>query len=451
MTSFLEVIAHNDNDAALARRQASLVARQRVSSRVVKFLASGDLAERLAFAEDEIRAIAATAAEEFGVDPLPVADAVMDSLQPVATKTASTDHESARKPRMCPFHKDVVDISLAQGEAQAGFNAMSQHWGGPKHCEGEGYEGESCKFKPAMTTQSWWDERKEKAEQKRNERAEQAELEAVETETSLEDAPEDAAVPEATEIPETEGAEVIPFPFTDSAPAAEQASDVPMAMAASADPKVGAYNLAPGDRVSLFQDQGRQGTVVEPFGSWYRVKWDDGKVDLHLPAELEGPLGAQQAGGQVQALPQQVPAPLQQAASVRTATPTTGLGGPEPKIDKRKWTPKTVTEIDADDPNGRWPTKRKDIVEPIVASDADGLSEIGEKTTERQDVTKKVDDITGDGTSQWTGTKGQASPVTSALNDVEQNPIISLMNGDEDGFVPEHLVHRAIVAHKRKS
>jgi hypothetical protein len=35
-------------------------------------------------------------------------------------------HES-RKPKMCPYHSEVTDISLAAGDPQAGFNAMAQH------------------------------------------------------------------------------------------------------------------------------------------------------------------------------------------------------------------------------------------------------------------------------------------------------------------------------------
>jgi hypothetical protein len=73
---------------------------------------------------------------------------------------------------MCPFHKDVVEISLAAGDPRAGFDSMAQHWGGPRHCDGEGYEGGKCNFKAPMTTQAFWDEKAEKAEQKRQERLE---------------------------------------------------------------------------------------------------------------------------------------------------------------------------------------------------------------------------------------------------------------------------------------
>jgi hypothetical protein len=50
------------------------------------------------------------------------------------------------------------------------------------------------------------------------------------------------------------------------------------------------------------------------------------------------------------------------AASTKTAE--TAVAGP--KIDKRKWTPKTVPELHEDDADGRWPTKRKDVTKPIA-------------------------------------------------------------------------------------
>src|ERR1039458_462056 len=45
----------------------------------------------------------------------------------------------------------------------------------------------------------------------------------------------------------------------------------------------------------------------------------------------------------------------------------TGLDGPEPKMDKKKWTPHSLDQEPSVDDGGRWPTKRKDPVEIIKA------------------------------------------------------------------------------------
>jgi hypothetical protein len=66
---------------------------------------------------------------------------------------------------MCPYHSEVTDISLAAGEA-----GRLQRYGSARlerqALPGREYKGDRCKFKPEMTTQSYWDERAEKLEQK---------------------------------------------------------------------------------------------------------------------------------------------------------------------------------------------------------------------------------------------------------------------------------------------
>jgi hypothetical protein len=74
--------------------------------------------------------------------------------------------------------------------------------------------------------------------------------------------------------------------------------------------------------------------------------------------------------------------------------------------------------------SGRWPTKRKDILVPIIdrnrSEDDNDLKEIGEKVTEQVDLPSEDNDTpyaTGGqdkgvgGT--WHGDKGQTNPVTS--------------------------------------
>lgn len=416
MTSFLQVIAHEDQEGVVALRRAAAAFSARVEDQYGIFFRQAasleDFSDRFHYASDSLVDLAQAVTQEYGGgNPDVLVESVVASYSPAhsTSKTAAT-HESVRKPRMCPYHKDVTDISLSTGDPAAGFNALQQHWGGPRHCEGDGYEGDSCKFKPEMTTKSYWENKAEKAQQRRDERAELDESQPV-TEVDVDAVAEEPGT--ATEpIVEGESADAIPF-SSDEAPAESEApAEAPMAMAA------------------------------------------------------------------------------------RTASPVTGLGGPEPKIDKRRWTPETVRPIEADDPDGRWPTIRKDIVEPIFDRNSDDLKEIGEKgSLERQYVGDGEEEKGYHGPTQWTGTEGQASPVTSKVAadsvasrcpkcnsattgmigedqcrchacgnvwepeglvavksavDVTKNPIIELMSGSEEGFVPLAVAHAAIVAHKRR-
>jgi hypothetical protein len=308
-----------------------------------------------------------------------------------------------------------VDISLAAGDAKAGFDSMAQHWGGPRHCDGEGYEGGNCNFKPQMTTQAFWDEKAEKAEERKQQRAEEAELEAQqseeidtsgEQEESVEDhAPDSVPVdaPEHTEeTPEADGAEVIPFP---SQEAPEPAAEAPMSMAAS---------TKTADYTTLVALKDIASAIREGHGA---------------PSQQPVPMGS--PGGAA-------------LASVKTAD-----GGPVPKMDKRKWTPQTVPAIEGvDDPDGPHPTKRKDIVEAVRADNSKPLEEIGEQVTEHQDVTEKSGPTKADGTQTWT--EGPKTAISATIPaDVDKNPIKALMEGEYDGFLPQHTVQQAITAHKR--
>lgn len=426
MTSFLEVDAADERHVRLASRKAIVIAKQRVEDQYGAWLNQAetreDLNARLAYAKEEIDGIIALAAEDQGtLDFANYYDVIVGDYTARFTEQPKTSsiHES-RKPKMCPFHSDVVGISLAQGEAKSGFEAMAQHWGGPKHCQGEGYEGGKCNFKPQMTTQSWWDERTEKAEERKRERAENAELE-VQTLDFADEATQDEFIDEVNQdvTPDSdEGAEVIDFPA----------------------------------------------------------------------AEVEAPVEE---------------APMSMAAKTADSDNALGLGGPEPVIDKRKWTPETVPFLDIDEKDGPHPTKHKDIVEPIKPINADKIDEIGEQVTEHQDVEKSVDYIKVD-QQGGTWTKGPATavastkesygeqfggnieqaihalvsvgysreaaeqivanppqggtvpvpqhphPIASVLpDDVDKNPITALALGDYDGFLPASTVQQALAAYRK--
>ncbi len=202
--SAFDFIARDDDAPVVAGRKALALANKRIEDRFGAFLArvsGADTTARFELIRDDFDAVVAAACEEVGHEdvggltrllwndrisrvsgenPFAKKDSDDDDEKkcdckgdeecakckkddkkgnPFAKKdssrTAST-HE-ARKPKLCPYHNEVMGISLAQGEPAAGYNAMASHaWTG-KHCQGDEYEGNRCNFKPEMTTQSYWD------------------------------------------------------------------------------------------------------------------------------------------------------------------------------------------------------------------------------------------------------------------------------------------------------
>lgn len=321
MTSLFSVIAHEDSNDQSKLRQAMALSSERVTDRFGTFVRQGsvdDQAARYSLVEEDVKAIVVAACQQVGYADADgiykvIANNFVTGDATPQLRTASVRHE-ARKPKMCPYHSEVTDISLAAGEPQAGFNAMAQHAWGEQHCQGSGYEGDRCKFKPQMTTQAYWDERAEKAEQRRQERAEreeQAQQEQPVVELNTVDFEDEATQEEFIDgLAETDSLDASEEPSAIGEGVAETEGQIPMSMAAK--------------------------TAAEP----------------------------------------------------------------SPKMDKRKWTPKTVVKdqpLKADDPDGKHPTKRKDLVAPINSpvdapdNETWPPKEIGEATTERQDVEKKWD------------------------------------------------------------
>ncbi len=66
----------------------------------------------------------------------------------------------------------------------------------------------------------------------------------------------------------------------------------------------------------------------------------------------------------------------------------TGLAGPSPKMDKKRWTPKSVKELDV--PSKRHPTEKMDAIKPLPRlnegppGDHDKIKGVGEQTTTRE-------------------------------------------------------------------
>lgn len=440
MTSLFEVDAADERHVRLASQKSVVAAKQRIDDYCGKWLRQAttqdELAERIDYVYPDILNLAKSACEEYGgSDEEGVLESVLTSYAITPEPKTASVHES-RKPKMCPFHKEVVDISLASQDPRAGYDSLAQHWGGPRHCEGDGYEGGKCNFKPAMTTQTYWDEKAEKAEQRRQEREEQAQLEVETPEIGEEVEPvtEEPAEVETIDS-DGEGAEVIPFPSQEpvDAPEATETVEEPMAMAASVE------KLAPGK-------QHLPGASDKRNRQYEHIKEqliEDGKSEEEAKEEAARTVNKQrQEHGETK-------------DSKTADKDVTGLGETETPINKDKWTPKNVQFIDVDDDDGPNPTRQKDIIEPIKPQqgtrfDPSKVTEIGEQVTERQDVTQDFSG-TGSGPTKTFDKGDQADPVTAAKipDDVDKNPITALVQGEYDGFLPAHTVQQAIAAHRR--
>jgi hypothetical protein len=241
-----DVIGNDDTDARQATRTATAIAAKRIQERFARFLdvEGEEFAARYAHVEGEIAELVTATAEEYGADPKPILEGVTASIKPTREPRTASVHES-RKPKLCPYHNEVMDISLAEGSPRAGFDAMAQHAWGPKHCKGDEYEGSKCNFKREFTTQAFWDEKAQTAEERKQQR-EQERAEALET-TDAEgnEELEDAGVPvdddglHPGEDPDLE-AEVVEVDFggdtaTDEPSAVGEGASEELAVAASTD------------------------------------------------------------------------------------------------------------------------------------------------------------------------------------------------------------------------
>jgi len=79
---------------------------------------------------------------------------------------------AARRPKLCPAHTDLIDHSLLAGSPQFGSFAPSNY--GSNYCKSPDFGGK-CNFKPAMTTQKYWDDKDAEYEQRKLEREQAAE------------------------------------------------------------------------------------------------------------------------------------------------------------------------------------------------------------------------------------------------------------------------------------
>ena len=216
-----EDLTLNDEVGRVARRKAIAVANKRVDDRFGDFIKAASSAEeaeeRFGLIKEDLENSVKEACAEFDVDHGPVLASINKKFEREKThqelereemarehnekvdknknkdkdKDKNEDDEvfnvghpgwdnnfgpagkaaslkEARRPKMCPYHSELVNASLQTGEPQ--YAAFAPLVGGDSHCGGS-FESK-CNFKPAMVTQDFWDQK----ETERAERKEQREL-----------------------------------------------------------------------------------------------------------------------------------------------------------------------------------------------------------------------------------------------------------------------------------
>jgi hypothetical protein len=424
MTSLFDVIDFGERNDRTASRRALALAHKKVGERFDTFLnqrvASADYTARMELIKDDFRDTIREACESIGYTDV---DGIVHTLwnerlvHATSSRTASAEGDGfdkeARRPKLCPYHSEVVDASLAAGDPQAGYHAYAQHaWTG-KHCKGDEYDGGRCSFKPEMTTATYWDEKKEQAEQRRQEREERAqEAQDYEKPTVTEDEVEPQSVEDETPVAEDADFEVVdvePAGGEATEPQAGLAQEELMAVAASAGRfrPLAAGPLDPRDPASLGQQTAPQAAPqgVPPQQAPQAPSVPPQQIPGQ-PAAQPVPLPPQQVPGQGQfpggqlpghpltqdptQLQQQPLASTKQAEAVErqkvTDVPESLPAGSE----KHRWRT-NLKPVDSEGEGSPHPTRRKDpapSVDQEKPSNKQEVTEIGEQVTEHQDVTQ---------------------------------------------------------------
>lgn len=475
MTSVFQVLAADSSEEQTQKRVATRIAYKRVQENFGDFIKAGSdntkRLERFDLVADDLSNLVEATCKEYGFaaddDRLHhnilqgIRSSLVDLPKQSPEPRVASVHE-ARRPKLCPYHKEVTDISLTQGEPRAGYDAMAQHAWSAHHCQGSEYEGNKCNFKPEMVTQGYWDEKEEKAQERREQR-EQERAQQLEQEEAISEVSEESEIDETIENPETD-AEVHPdeslpdnvievdFGNEDAEVESGVEVEVPMGMAASVDDgvpldKTSDLGSEPTSSPLDLHDTGRDDSPGDVIAAY-----SDGTIVLDDGVTTENPLRALefvQQGGKLQDAVDKVEVKaFPRGSKIAEALETIdveGNEGPVPEIDKREWTPENLEQrVDTEGDGSPHPTREKDVTEPADFSDDDRFTET-EAVLEKQDVTKDTEFSNNDGNTKSFPKGNQVNPVSSAV-DVEKNPIREVLLEDDEGFLPEAEVTAAISA-----
>lgn len=429
---FFEHLAKNDDTAQKLAHKASVLANTRVRNKFSRFLDAAttveDRAARIALVTDEIRETVAAACEEVGhagsaavesaifnrlgggadhlkeyqFKPAGESDDKDDDTEEEAedgdSKEAST--KESRRPKMCPYHKELVDASLQSGQPQ--YNAFASLVGGAAHCQG-GFEG-SCNFKPSMVTQQYWDDKQAEYAQRADQRQQQQLRDAPIPEAMPQ--PPSAADQDAIDRSEGSGVTNINSELEQAPSAVGGGLSEPMPMAAS-------YRVADGPTVPT--DDSRE----------KRVNLPDHKNDTSTGLSGE-------------------------------PSPKMDKGTWKPNVLNEEG---NLSPIKSEGPGSPNPTKTQDIkqipdhtIDPLKQTDA--VAEHGVKLPKAGDDGYSTErNISQPHTNTWSGTDGLADPVTNQVQsaksvDPDKNPIRDIL---ESGFVPQGQAQQLIASYKKRA
>jgi len=439
MSGLFEHLAATDDSHRVASRRALALARARATKRFANFLANGDKEGRLALVAGDLTELVKQACSEVDYDDW---EHVYAAVQTHLGFTVE-----ARKPKMCPVHREITDISLSQGDPQAGFAAMAQHMFSEMSCRGT-WEGGRCNFKPEMTTQSYWDT---KAEERRLERERQREQEnngdswdnegggqprEVEQVEQVDDLPEPTpdepieadAFAEVFETPDPVDRELVHARFAAAhvpSPIIHGGSLNPLRMIEQNKPGLVINGLPFGQFEAEHQNHlGRAAMVEHPHPEFEQVAAEVLQEGSPAPMyRMRDRKRAEKANRPM--------ASTHEGEALKTVDVDQGPG-PSPKMDKRKWTPENVQYLEEMEMDGTpHPTREQDIAQPAQYEEGvfedDGRFEQTEAVTEKQDIDKDTqpDPIR---TNNWPG-GGDRSAV--AATDPDKNPITEFVTEDE--------------------
>lgn len=422
------------------------------------------------------------------------------------TQKSSSVRES-RRPKMCPYHSEVTDISLSSGDARAGYEAMAQHAWGPNHCQGGEYDGR-CNFRREMVTQKYWDDKQQQADERRDQR--EQEFAQQPTQEPLQEAPQ---APEAdidadggpdisqelSEAPSAVGSPE-PMPMAASRKTAEGGFEIEQLTDGSGNFKVVDADGAPRGMYDTRQEAQKEADALNRTVSSVR---EGGPYDLvnnpaiqqqqNDPALLQH---LQQQGLGVkpeQVIPGQVPGqvPGQAPGAPGQVDPTTGLTpdqmatqmpgqvpgqapydpndprrqaasdsaqehqelergqGPVPQMDKTKWKPNALNDegnldpIETEVSNSAYPTREQDIQESPEYEYADNSFHQQTDAQLEHNAPNSKDPHTERVHTDTWSGTGEQAPPVTSA-------IHDLLANDYDGFIPHSTVQSAIAEYEEQ-
>lgn len=91
----------------------------------------------------------------------------------------AVSNKVARRPKLCPYHSDLIDYSLQFGDPKEALGIIAPQQYGSQWCKSGEFRA-TCNFKPTMVKQEYWDQRENELQQRRFEREQETLLQQQE-------------------------------------------------------------------------------------------------------------------------------------------------------------------------------------------------------------------------------------------------------------------------------